>query len=638
MALITNLVAYWKLDESSGNAADSVGSNTLTNNGTASYSTGKINNAWDGGATNTTKWLTSTTNSGTIHQNMSFSFWVKMNTEITSGAQGFFTIRTDTSSNFIDWRVSYEYNAGTRRLAFYRSKPGVADQVVYYNITLGTTNWHHVVMTYDTATLLGYVAGSQVATLAASGVGTAGASTITIGATGASNEPASALIDEFGIWTRGLSSGEVTSLYYGGAGNQYPFTDPQVSDAVTVTENIQISVSGIHRDNNYSVFLGTPTTSHTFSYTCSGLNRLLFVATTYTGATVTGITYGGVAMTRVGSAVSVVTQDCTLFALVNPTLGANDVVITYSGSATYSSAEVYSYTGVLQSGFPDASTFSTTTGTSIMETVTTVADNCWAVLQTVAASGGNATAGTNSTAIITSGACFDNLGYGNITPAGSFSLSANHGTSVMLGGIMASFAPLIITDPRPSVSDTITATENIQISAFTEPRVVSVSDLITTTENVAIELVHIVSVFDSITISESFDMSSGLVVNDLITLTEDISVLIQILYVDIFDSINITENIQAETVTISLIFESISTSESINIAVIGIINGGLNDTITISESLSFYIPFEIPLITESITITENITFENITFSPQIPLYKPRGFAGDRAGYTIGGGL
>lgn len=49
MALTDNLVSYWKLDESSGNASDSVGSNTLTNNGTAGYASGKINNAVDFG-------------------------------------------------------------------------------------------------------------------------------------------------------------------------------------------------------------------------------------------------------------------------------------------------------------------------------------------------------------------------------------------------------------------------------------------------------------------------------------------------------------------------------------------------------------------------------------------------------------
>src|SRR3990167_551156 len=43
MALDTNLVAYWKMDESSGDATDSVASHTLTNTN-VTYGTGKINN------------------------------------------------------------------------------------------------------------------------------------------------------------------------------------------------------------------------------------------------------------------------------------------------------------------------------------------------------------------------------------------------------------------------------------------------------------------------------------------------------------------------------------------------------------------------------------------------------------------
>ena len=45
MSLTTNIVAYWKFDESSGNAMDSTGNgNTLTNVNTVTYSAGKINN------------------------------------------------------------------------------------------------------------------------------------------------------------------------------------------------------------------------------------------------------------------------------------------------------------------------------------------------------------------------------------------------------------------------------------------------------------------------------------------------------------------------------------------------------------------------------------------------------------------
>ena len=55
MALIPTK-AYYKLDESSGNAADATGNGyTLTNNGTTTYTTGKINNGGDFGASNSTK-------------------------------------------------------------------------------------------------------------------------------------------------------------------------------------------------------------------------------------------------------------------------------------------------------------------------------------------------------------------------------------------------------------------------------------------------------------------------------------------------------------------------------------------------------------------------------------------------------
>ena len=51
MALLTNIVAYWKMDEASGNPVDATGNAfTLTNTNIVTYPTGKINN----GATTST--------------------------------------------------------------------------------------------------------------------------------------------------------------------------------------------------------------------------------------------------------------------------------------------------------------------------------------------------------------------------------------------------------------------------------------------------------------------------------------------------------------------------------------------------------------------------------------------------------
>lgn len=44
MALSDGLVAAYNLDESSGDAVDSVGGYNMTNNGTCTYSAGLINN------------------------------------------------------------------------------------------------------------------------------------------------------------------------------------------------------------------------------------------------------------------------------------------------------------------------------------------------------------------------------------------------------------------------------------------------------------------------------------------------------------------------------------------------------------------------------------------------------------------
>src|SRR5262249_12496362 len=51
-ALASGIVSYWKFDESSGVASDTAGSNSLTNNNTAPYSSAVINNGATLDATN----------------------------------------------------------------------------------------------------------------------------------------------------------------------------------------------------------------------------------------------------------------------------------------------------------------------------------------------------------------------------------------------------------------------------------------------------------------------------------------------------------------------------------------------------------------------------------------------------------
>lgn len=210
-------VSYWKLDESSGNASDSVGSNTLTNNGTSTYTTSKINNGIDFGASNSTKSAKFAGNLGIAGTgDLTISCWVKLNTEIGSGTYDFATHRSQlTADRYIN--LAYEYNSGTRRL-----KINAAGTAITYEQTLGTSNWYHLVVTRSSSNIVMYMNGSSVAT---GSQGSAGASSdyFALGYDGGASEYSSSIQDEVGIWNRALTSTEVTALYNDGDGLQYPF-------------------------------------------------------------------------------------------------------------------------------------------------------------------------------------------------------------------------------------------------------------------------------------------------------------------------------------------------------------------------------------------------------------------------------
>lgn len=145
-------------------------------------------------------------------------------------------------------------------------------------------------------------------------------------------------------------------------------------------------------------------TSLTYSFTAgSGANRLLAGSVVTLGTStdvVTGVTYAGVSMTRVGSidnagGVNGAQREYMYF-LLAPATGANNVVVSRSDSGTIASA-VADYTGVLQSGQPDASnTARCNNSTTCTISVTAVAGGSWLMGNGRRNSGGRA-AGADTT-------------------------------------------------------------------------------------------------------------------------------------------------------------------------------------------------------------------------------------------------
>ena len=232
MALIDNIIAYWKTDESSGNAASEVGGFTLTNNGTTAYSAGKINNAADFGASNTTKSLTS---ANTIGLDMSINFtqncWVNITTAPgVSVAETWFLWSNNTTANKKgSFGTQYYNNAGTFQLYINRADSTANDQTGA-NQTLNVGTWYMLTITWNGTNNFIYLNGSgtPLITNASTRTGTDTTSGYTEGVQVGNDTTnvrwLSGLVDECGVWSRVLTSTEITELYNSGAGLSYPFS------------------------------------------------------------------------------------------------------------------------------------------------------------------------------------------------------------------------------------------------------------------------------------------------------------------------------------------------------------------------------------------------------------------------------
>lgn len=135
-----------------------------------------------------------------------------------------------------------------------------------------------------------------------------------------------------------------------------------------------------------SIFQSAVAASLTYSFTTSGANRALVVGAVTVAGTVTSITYNGVAMTLPTSGHVALSGDAAgwdhayFYYLLNPIVGANNVIITTAGGTSIGSFAA-SYTGVHQTGgFDSSNSTGPTAGiTTISPSTTTVASSTWTI-------------------------------------------------------------------------------------------------------------------------------------------------------------------------------------------------------------------------------------------------------------------
>lgn len=196
-------------------------------------------------------------------------------------------------------------------------------------------------------------------------------------------------------------------------------------------------------------------TSLTYAHTTSGSDRGLVIgvigAQAGTGDVVTGVTYAGVAMTKLQTIAPGANNGSDryryLFYLANPALGTNNVVISASAT-TFLQGDTGSYTGTKQTGQPDSTNKATqVSGSSSFSVSTTVvAPNCWLVAFVSEATGVNISAGAGTTnrnppAVV---AFSDSNG---TVGTGSQSLAWTSVASGSWGGMILSMAPAVASGP-----------------------------------------------------------------------------------------------------------------------------------------------------------------------------------------------
>lgn len=222
MSLNTNLIAYWKLDETSGTRNDSVGSNHLTDNNTVTSAAGIISNAAEFLAANS-EFLSIADNTDLSTGDIDFtiSFWVYFNATTPAALVG----KWETSANR-EYAVYLESNV----INFSVSTSGVSISGTVTAAALGlpsTGTWYFVVAWHDSINnTLNIQADNATpeSTAYSSGV-VERAAAFKIGTL--YDSPGvydfSGRIDEVGFWKRVLTTDERSALYNSGNGLAYPF-------------------------------------------------------------------------------------------------------------------------------------------------------------------------------------------------------------------------------------------------------------------------------------------------------------------------------------------------------------------------------------------------------------------------------
>lgn len=224
MALQDNCEGYWALDESSGTASDSTSNNNdLTNNNTTPFLAAIINNGADIELASSQGFsITDAAQTGLdLSSTATFAGWVKFES-LPADTKPFVAKRLG-AGNQRSWLF---YHTAGNVLQLDVSSTGADGSSAGVSWTPSTATWYHVAMTKNGTSVRMYINGSQIGTTQTLSLSTMLNSTTAfeLGRWTEAGVYIDGVMDEWGAWSRQLTSDEILELYNGGVGLTYPFT------------------------------------------------------------------------------------------------------------------------------------------------------------------------------------------------------------------------------------------------------------------------------------------------------------------------------------------------------------------------------------------------------------------------------
>lgn len=332
---------------------------------------------------------------------------------------------------------------------------------------------------------------------------------------------------------------------------------------------------------------GSPSSSVSWSHTCGGSATALVVGCG--SPTITGATYNSVSMTALAGSGD---NRWRTFYLGGPTTGTNTVTVNFSNTDNKWAGGV-SMTGsdTTSDLVGDTDFYQASAGTSTSRVLTTTRANSLNVDAlffngtdpgTVSATGTNQTERVSDTPFA-DGKCY--MSTQTTTSVTDYTMSWSWTNSTAPFHALGEIRVQATVDPN--VFDSVTVSESITVELNSD---INVNDTVTVTESVSIDVINTINVYDEVTVTESITVENTelgpLSVSDDVTVAEAITAEnAELGPIDVGDSVTVTESVSAEFITDISVFDSVSTAESVSLAMdLGDIS--VNDAVTITESVS----------------------------------------------------